>query len=182
MDTPIEPISDTTNLISDAVIIELRKIIQVIDRNSKRLVRRVGLTGPQLVILKQISSFKQASVGDIARQVSLSQGTVTGILERLEKRNLIVRQRSSEDRRRVLVQITQAGDRLLAKAPPLFQEDFVEQFNQRPIWLQTMILSSLQHLFTIMNPRTPKIKHAGDKSADGDTNRLAKDKEAETPL
>ena len=40
---------------SDKVMIALRKIIQAIDMNSKKLVKRVGLTGPQLVILQEIS-------------------------------------------------------------------------------------------------------------------------------
>jgi DNA-binding MarR family transcriptional regulator len=171
MDTPVDPVIKASNLLSDAVIIELRKIIQVIEQNSKRLVRRVGLTGPQLVILKEIANHQQVSVGDIARRASLSQGTVTGILERLEKRDLVRRQRSRDDRRRVLVRITDAGDRLLAKAPPLFQEDFVEQFNQRPVWLQTMILSSLQHLVTIMNTRVAEGRRRlkAEQDADGRT-------------
>lgn len=116
--------------ISDRVLIALRKIIQAIDLNSKSLVKRVGLTGPQLVILHYISTIKEISVGEVAKNVSLSQGTVTGILERMEKRELIVRQRSIQDKRRVMVQITESGKQLLATAPPVMQESFLEKFNQ----------------------------------------------------
>ena len=52
---------------SSLVMIELRKIIQAIDRNSKSLVRRVGLTMPQLVILQNIYSCSEVSVGVIAQ-------------------------------------------------------------------------------------------------------------------
>lgn len=136
--------------ISDRVISELRKIIQAIDQNSKRLVRRVGLTGPQLVILKAVAQQEEVSVGEIARNVSLSQGTVTGVIERLVGRDLILRWKSGQDRRRVMVKVTPTGQRLLAQAPPLMQEAFMSRFNQLPAWRQTMILSALQQLSSIM--------------------------------
>ena len=48
---PSPPTSPAINrTVSDSVMIALRKIIQAIDMNSKKLVKRVGLTGPQLVI------------------------------------------------------------------------------------------------------------------------------------
>jgi DNA-binding MarR family transcriptional regulator len=139
--------------VSDRVISELRKIIQAIDQNSKRLVRRVGLTGPQLVILKAVAQHEEVSVGEIARDVSLSQGTVTGIVERLVVRDLILRWKSGQDRRRVMVKATETGHRLLAQAPPLMQEAFMSRFNQLPAWRQTMVLSSLQQLSTIMDTK-----------------------------
>lgn len=114
----------------------------------------MGLTGPQLIILKEISEYDEISVGDIAKKVSLTQGTMTGILERMEKRDLVARRRSSEDKRRVMVKITESGMKLLRNSPPLMQEIFVEKFNQLPDWIQTMILSSLQHLVVIMDSKT----------------------------
>ena len=139
--------------ISDNVLIALRKIIQAIDLNSKRLVKQVGLTGPQLVILQEISRLGNVSVGEVAKNVSLSQGTVTGILERMGKRGLIARQRSNHDKRRVMVQITETGKKLLTNAPPIMQESFLEKFNQLQNWEKTMILSALQHLVVMMDAK-----------------------------
>jgi DNA-binding MarR family transcriptional regulator len=141
------------NKISDDVLIALRKIIQAIDLNSKRLVKQVGLTGPQLVILHYISSKEEISVGDVAKNVSLSQGTVTGILERMEKRELVARQRNSHDKRRVMVRITESGKQLLAGAPPVMQESFLKEFYTIEIWEQTMILSALQRLVSMMDAK-----------------------------
>ena len=146
------PVSNRT--ISDSVVLALRKIIQVIDMNSKKLVKRVGLTGPQLVILQEISRFEEVTAGEIARAVSLSQATVTGILERTEKRGLISRQRSDSDKRRIMVRITETGDKILEDAPPLMQEAFVERFTSLQEWEQTMILSALQRLVVLMDAKT----------------------------
>ncbi len=139
--------------VSDSVMIALRKIIQAIDMNSKKLVKRVGLTGPQLVILQEISSQGEVTAGEIARAVSLSQATVTGILDRMEKRGLIARQRSERDKRRIMISITAMGEQVLKDAPPLMQEAFVERFSNLKDWEQTMILSALQRLVSIMDAR-----------------------------
>lgn len=144
--------------ISDNVLIALRKIIQAIDLNSKQLVKRVGLTGPQLVVLQYISAVKKISVGEVARNVSLSQGTVTGILERLEKRGLVARQRSSSDKRRVLVHITESGKKLLHRAPPVLQENFLKKFSKLQDWEKTMILSALQRLVKMMDAKTISVE------------------------
>ena len=139
--------------ISDSVLIALRKIIQAIDLNSRQLMKRVGLTGPQLVILKSIFTAGRISAGDVAKSVSLSQGTVTGILERMEKRGLVVRERGRQDKRRVMVQVTKAGKTLLENAPPVMQESFLKKFNKIDPWEQTMILSALQRLVSMMDAK-----------------------------
>lgn len=140
--------------VSDSVLIALRKIIQAIEMNSKKLVKRVGLTGPQLVILQEIARSGELTAGEIARAVSVSQATVTGILERMEKRGLLARQRSESDKRRIMVSITQPGRQILDEAPPLMQEAFVERFSSLQEWEQTMILSALQRLVSIMDAKT----------------------------
>ena len=139
--------------ISDKVMIALRRIIQAIDMNSKKLVKRVGLTGPQLVILNEISKLEEVSTGKIARAVSLSHATVTGILERLENRELLIRRRSDCDKRRVMVRITKNGKQILDKAPPLMQEAFIDRFCNLQEWEQLMILSALQRLVAIMDAK-----------------------------
>ncbi|KPA11054.1 transcriptional regulator, MarR family [Candidatus Magnetomorum sp. HK-1] len=138
---------------SDVVLIELRRIIQSIDLHSRALVKRVGLTGPQLVVLKTLFHQGEVSVGELSKVVSLRQATVTGILERLGKRGLISRRRSDQDRRRVLVLTTEKADHLLKKAPSLLQDSFVEQFNNLNDWEQSMIQCALQRIVSMMDAK-----------------------------
>ncbi len=145
--------ANSQNSISDAVLIALRQIIRAIDLRSKRLVKQFGLTGPQLLILQEIARADEITASELAKSISLSQATVTGILERLEKRTLITRRRSNSDRRRVKVSATPTGRQLLEAAPPLMQESFVEQFDRLQNWEQHMILSSLQRLVTMMDAK-----------------------------
>ena len=135
----------------DEVLIAIRRIIQAIDLHSRYLVRQFGLTGPQLIVLQEISRREEVSAGEIAKAISLGQATVTGILERLENRGLIVRQRSNSDKRRVLVQATSASKQLLEKAPPPMQEHFIQKLTNLQDWEQGMILSSLQQIVAMMD-------------------------------
>jgi len=160
-----DPVTTLNRAASDNVMIALRKIIQAIDRNSKQLVKRVGLTGPQLVILQEIASCTESTAGEIARAVSLSQSTVTGILDRLEKRQLINRRRSDDDKRRIMVRITGGGNRILEESPPLMQETFVERFSNLQKWEQSMILSAIQRLVSLMDAKSIEAAPFLDTSA-----------------
>jgi DNA-binding MarR family transcriptional regulator len=134
----------------EQVLICLRKIMQAITLHSRSLVKQVGLTGPQLIFLKAVAKSEGLPVGEIAKAISLSQATVTGILERMVKRGLVSRQRSDRDKRQVLIRLTPAGTQILAQAPPLMQASFLKQLQHLEDWEQTMILSALQRIINMM--------------------------------
>jgi DNA-binding MarR family transcriptional regulator len=150
MSTPIrDPATDGPG-VSTQVMAAMRRIIRAIDLHSRSLVERFGLTGPQLVVLKEVVERPPRAVGEIAQAVHLSQATVSGILDRLERKGMVERLRSSSDRRRVLVSPTPTAEDVLAGAPPLLQEHFTRAFSQLPDWQQTQILSSLQRIVALM--------------------------------
>lgn len=136
--------------IGDDVLIALRRIIRAIDIHSRFLAQRYGLTVPQLVILQELRRLGEASGSELAKAVSLSQATVTGIVMRLETRGLVMRRRSESDKRRLPVRLAPAGERLLESAPPLLQESFSRQFHRLRDWEKSQILSSLQRLVAMM--------------------------------
>ena len=135
---------------SDDVLIAIRKIIRAIDIHSRRLLQKYGLTGPQLVILSEITREEKSTISQIASRASLSQGTVTSIIDRLEKRGFVVRARSDNDRRKVMVYATEQGLRVIASRPSLIQERFVARFDILEDWEKTQILSSLNRVVAMM--------------------------------
>jgi len=142
--------SGSESAITNEVMSALRRIIRAIDLHSRALVQRFGLTGPQLVVLKQLLDEAPRPVNELASSVNLSQATVTGILDRLEKKQMVVRVRSDIDRRKVLVSPTEIAEAALAGAPPLLQEHFTTSFVRLPDWQQNQILSSLQRIVALM--------------------------------
>ena len=152
LDMPPSPKLQTT--VSDGVLMNLRRIIQAIDLHSRQLARQHGITTPQLLILKQVQSESTVTVSQLAKQVSLKQATVTDILNRLERKGLVRRRKYSTDRRQVWIEETDAGRKLLEAAPSPLQETFLDKFEDQEIWKQTMILSSLQLLSSLMVEET----------------------------
>lgn len=138
----------------DEVLVALRRVIRATDLHSKRLSKNAGLTAPQLLIMRTIRDLGQVTIGTIADKVSLSQATVTTILDRLELRKLVYRVRSTEDKRKVHAHLTEAGCEILARAPNPLQEDFIKKYQALADWEQTMILASLQRVAHMMNADT----------------------------
>ncbi len=133
------------------MLLSLRKIIQAISMNSKDLGRRYGITGPQLIILNEIANHDSLSVTELAKSISLSQATVTDILNRLEKREFIERTRDAVDRRRVRIRITDHCRKILAQVPPPLQETFIERYTKLAEWEQLMILSSFKRVVDLVS-------------------------------
>ena len=67
---------------------------------SKRMDARLGITGPQRLVLKVVTQFPGLSAGDVARILHLHPSTITGILQRLVAKRLLVRDADREDTRR----------------------------------------------------------------------------------
>lgn len=139
-----------SNELRNEIYHQLRKIFQALSIHSKQLNKRFGLTGPQLMILKAIAAQSHPTIGNLARSVCLSQATVTNILDRLEKRELIERTRSTVDKRRVLVNTTNAANEILNENPTIFQEDFTRKFDQLEEWQQKMVLTALELTSSLM--------------------------------
>ena len=145
--------NSTGQTLSNEVLIALRKIMQAIDLHSKSLNKKYGITGPQLVILRELSENKEISVSELAKTVSLGQATVTGVLNRLEKSGFITRRRSEKDKRRVFIRATETCKKLLDATPPPLQETFLNQFDKLEDWEQNMVLSSLQRMVVMMGAK-----------------------------
>lgn len=135
----------------EQVLVALRRVIRATDLHSKRLSKHAGLTGPQLLIMRSIRDLGEVTIGTIAEKVSLSQATVTTILDRLEHRKLVYRVRSTQDKRKVHAHLTEDGEDILARAPQPLQEDFIKKFQSLHEWEQTMIIASLQRVANMMD-------------------------------
>lgn len=132
------------------MLVALRRIIRAVDLHSRHLVQEYGLTGPQLVVLKELARVGTASTSQLAVAVSLSSATVTGILNRLEKRNLLARAKSERDRRRNDVTLTDEGAAVAASVQNLLQDRFVAQLLELADWEQTQLLSTFQRVAFMM--------------------------------
>lgn len=132
------------------ILQSLRRIIRAIDLNSKKLVQSCNLTSPQLVCLLEIADKKELSVAKLAKNVFLSPSTMVGILDRLEDKGLILRERSKKDRRLVLIKLSDKGTELVENAPSPLQDRLSESLNNLPSSQQLQIMEALEKLIELM--------------------------------
>ncbi|MCW8090223.1 MarR family winged helix-turn-helix transcriptional regulator [Alteromonas sp. ASW11-130] len=135
----------------EELLVALRRVMRAVDLRSKQLSKDVGLTGPQLLVMQNISQQPGIMVREIAENINLSPATITNILDRLEAKNLANRIRSTKDKRRVGVFLTETGQNAIENAPRPLQEHFVERFHQLEEWEQSQMVATVQRIATMMN-------------------------------
>ncbi|MCV6614864.1 MAG: MarR family transcriptional regulator [Cellvibrionaceae bacterium] len=135
----------------DDVLVALRRVIRATDLHSKHLAKTTGLTAPQILLMQAIRDHERVTIGELANKISLSQATVTTILDRLEKKQLIYRERSAQDKRKVHAYLTDQAVEILKSSPVPLQEHFARQFSDLQEWEQTMIIASLQRVAHMMD-------------------------------
>jgi DNA-binding MarR family transcriptional regulator len=81
-------------------------------RLTKELARRADLTGPQLTVVKMLEQIGDLSLSELSERIRAQNSTVTGIIDRMVRENLVVRERSKEDRRVVYIRLTPKGRKL----------------------------------------------------------------------
>ncbi|APD86141.1 MarR family transcriptional regulator CosR [Alteromonas gracilis] len=135
----------------EELLVALRRVIRAVDLRSKQLSKHVGLTGPQLLVMQNIEERPGIMVREIAENINLSPATITNILDRLESRDLATRIRSTQDKRKVGVYLTERGKVAVVDAPRPLQEHFVERFSQLKEWEQSQMVATVQRIASMMD-------------------------------
>ncbi|KAB2835186.1 MAG: MarR family transcriptional regulator [Caedimonadaceae bacterium] len=136
--------------IAEQTLLAIRQINRAMDVHSKKLTKAYGLTGPQLIVLKEIERAQGASLSVLSRNISLSLATVSVILDKLEDKKYVERYKGSTDKRTIYVRITDSAREIIDKVPNLLQEDFLIKFEKLKDWEQSLILSSIQRIASMM--------------------------------
>jgi len=132
------------------VLAAIRRIVHAVDSHSKELGRALGITLPQLVVLRAIRILGEVTTGRLSAAASLSPATVTTILDKLELRGLVVRYRNEDDRRVVHSRLTERGAQMLDAAPPFLHERFVSRFAQLDAARQAVLIGALEDVAEMM--------------------------------
>ncbi|MDR6553008.1 MarR family winged helix-turn-helix transcriptional regulator [Paenibacillus qinlingensis] len=82
---------------------------RAITRMYRPFLEELGITYPQYLVLLVLWEQKESTVKELSEKLDLDSGTLTPMLKRMEAQKLLVRNRSQEDERVVLIRITEAG-------------------------------------------------------------------------
>ena len=114
------------------VLDAVRWIVQAIRESSRRAERTVGLSGAQLFVLRAIAETPALSLNQLARRTRTHQSSVSVVVSRLVRRRLVRRERSADDRRRLVLGLTASGAALVARSPDVVQERLIAAIERQP--------------------------------------------------
>jgi DNA-binding MarR family transcriptional regulator len=129
----------------------LRRIIRAVDIDSRKLVSEHKITGPQLLCLMKVVENEKITATEIGKSIHLSSSTVVGILDRLEKKGLVTRERDIKDRRVVGIIATDAGRALVMKVPYPLRHPLHNALGELSAKDQEAVISLLERLVEIMD-------------------------------
>jgi DNA-binding MarR family transcriptional regulator len=95
----------------------LRRIVRDLRLSARGAERSAGVSGAQLFVLQALADHSAASLNELADRTLTDQSSVSVVVRRLADRKLVARRPSSQDARRIVLSLTPAGHRMLARCP-----------------------------------------------------------------
>jgi DNA-binding MarR family transcriptional regulator len=111
-----KPATDLPLLLGNQLCFAIYSTAHAFNRVYKPLLKRLGLTYPQYLVMLVLWERDGVPVKDIGERLFLDSGTLTPLLKRLEAAELIKRTRGTKDERQVLIALTSRGQALREKA------------------------------------------------------------------
>lgn len=139
--------------IDNEIIIKIRQIVRSINLESKKIQKEYGVSIPQVLCLSYIRDAPnfQTTQKNIRNYLNLNASTVTGIINRLEKKGYIARLPKLGDKRITSITLTGSGQKLLNQLPPLLQEQLVAKISELPPEKVEYIKGGLDELIQLLN-------------------------------
>ena len=103
------------------------------------MLKQLGITYPQYLVLLVLWENDQQPVNDIAHRLLLETNTVTPIIQRLEKLDIVKRKRGKSDKRQHIVCLTQKGNHLEQKAFELIPPEMGKTLRPCPLSLNDYV-------------------------------------------
>lgn len=134
----------------DRILRAIRRIMRSVDLYSHKLAIESGVTVPQLSCLLRVVEAGPLTHKALAADIDLSASTLVGIVDRLEAKGLVRRERSSRDRRQVLISATEEGAILASVSPSPLQDRLSAALEAVPELERAAITLSLERIVELM--------------------------------
>jgi DNA-binding MarR family transcriptional regulator len=140
------------------IIFSIRRLIQANELYTKELNKKYQVSSAQLNCILALYEYGPLPPSKIARHIMVKSSTVTGVVDRLEKKGLAERMRNSPDRRVITIQLTEAGKKLAQNAPPPIQQKIIDGLKQTEKTKIDQIVRSLNMLTDMLDVQDLEVK------------------------
>ncbi|WP_010137180.1 MarR family winged helix-turn-helix transcriptional regulator [Oceanicola sp. S124] len=136
---------------TDDSLIALRRILRATELFGKELAQAAGLSPVQFRVLQLVAEKGLTTPKALSVQMGVTQGTVTALLDRLQRQEMVSRERSDVDRRQMNIAVTDKGRQTLADAPDPLQQRYVRKFEALSDWEQAQLIASLERVASMLD-------------------------------
>jgi len=140
------------------IIYSIRRLIQASELYTKELNKKYQVSAAQLNCILTLYKYGPLPPSKIANHMMVKSSTVTGVVDRLEKKGLAERMRTSPDRRVITIQLTEAGKKLAQYAPPPIQQKIIDGLKQTENPKKEQIVRSLNMLTDMLDIQDLEVK------------------------
>src|SRR5438128_1751398 len=99
----------------------VRAVVRALRINTRAIELEIGISLAQLFVLQQVAQRPATSLNDLAERTATHQSSVSVVVRRLVDRGLVTRRADTADKRRIQIEVTPAGEKLLVGAPETIQ-------------------------------------------------------------
>ena len=129
------------------IVDSIRRLVRAVYLDSQKMNKTYGLTGPQCSVLRKLMNDGPMSSADLSRMLYVTPSNITGIIDRLEKKDLVERIKKQGDRRVALITLTESGQQLGRSIPDPIINLFISELSDlEPEHLKSLDLAMNQVL------------------------------------
>ena len=145
--------NDAQLLLGNQICFPIYSASRLITKAYKPLLDELGLTYPQYLVLMVLWEQDAQTVNQLKEKLMLDTNTLSPMLKRMEKNGLLKRNRSSQDERSVILQLTESGKQLKLQALPI-PEKLIKEILSHNIPLEDMLKLKdiLSELIAVLGP------------------------------
>lgn len=140
------------------IIFAVRRMLQAKELYTKELNKKYQVSASQLNCILALDEHGPLPPSQIARHIMVNSSTVTGIIDRLERKELVERKRISYDRRVITIELTKAGKHLAKNAPPPIQQRVLDGLKSMSTQEIEQIVHSLKRLTNMLSIQDLDVK------------------------
>ncbi len=134
------------------ILVSIRKIVRSLNLESKGIQKEFGLSITQLLCLGHLEKSEnyQSTHRELMELLSLNSSTVTGIINRLEKRGYVARMAKTGDKRITYITLTASGLKLLESTPNVLHDRLAKKLASLSDKDQEMVSKALEIIISAM--------------------------------
>lgn len=131
---------------------KFRLIVGAVRQHSRALEAACGISGAQVWMLAAIAEAPDSTVSQLSQALSVHISTASNLLDKLARAGLVERLRTEEDRRVVLLRLTDAGKAVVERAPKPLTGLVFDALEKMPMDALARLDTELTTLIALMSP------------------------------